>query len=129
MKQIFLTVACDYCDFGIPKERLHRGFVVYRGPDTSGATEEYVFRTLIDAQRWQTVAGREDNQIYEVFSLNPFRWHLSRGTLRDVVLADHMVEIFPDHRYQPLPNRAFLGKKVGAGVPPFDEFPSSSAPY
>lgn len=108
MVQLFLTQACDHCDYGVPKERLHRGFVVYRGANDTGTCEEYVFRTRMDAERWRTAAGREGCEIHEVYSLTPFRWHLSRGTLRDVVLADHMFEIFPDHRYEPLPHRAFL---------------------
>lgn len=108
MIQLFLTQACDHCDYGVPKERLHRGFVVYRGANENGTCEEYVFRTRMDAERWRTAAGREGCDIHEVYSLSAFRWHLSRGTLRDVVLADHMFEIFPDHRYEPLPHRAFL---------------------
>lgn len=110
MVQLFLTQACDYCDYGLPKERLHRGFIVHRNNAESGSREEYVFRTRMDAERWRTAAGRDDCEIHEVYSLAPFRWHLSRGTLRDVVLADHMFEIFPDHRYEPLPHRAFLAE-------------------
>jgi hypothetical protein len=113
MVQLFLTMACDYCDYGVPKEKLHRGFIVYRAATPGAASdrnsvEEYVFRTRMDAERWRTAAGREGCSINEVYSLMPFRWHLSRGTLRDVVLADHMFEIFPDHRYEALPHRAFL---------------------
>ena len=110
MVQLFLSMACDHCDYGVAKDRLHRGYVVYRG-STEGVApfEEYVFRTRMDAERWRTAAGREGCEIREVYSLSAFRWHLSRGTLRDVVLADHMFEIFPDHRYEPLPHRAFLG--------------------
>lgn len=108
MVQLFLTQACDHCDYGVPKERLHRGFIVFRGMEEKGTCEEYVFRTRMDAERWQTAAGREGFEIRDVYSLTPFLWHLSRGTLRDVVLADHMFEIFPDHRYEPLPHRAFL---------------------
>ena len=108
MVQLFLTQACDYCDYGVPKDKLHRGFIVYKAEADSSNCEEYVFRTRMDAERWRTAAGREGCAIQEVYSLTPFRWHLSRGTLRDVVLADHMFEIFPDHRYEPLPHRAFL---------------------
>jgi hypothetical protein len=108
MVQLFLTQACDYCDYGLPRDRLHRGFIVYRPEAEPRGREEYVFRTRMDAERWRTAAGRDECEIQEVYSLSPFRWHLSRGTLRDVVLADHMFEIFPDHRYEPLPHRAFL---------------------
>ena len=108
MTQIFLSQACDHCDYGVPKDRMHRGYVVYRG-DTEGSCdplEEYVFRTRMDAERWRTAAGREDSEIREVYSLSAFRWHLSRGTLQDVVLADHMFTIFDNHKYEPLPHRA-----------------------
>jgi hypothetical protein len=108
MVQLFLTQACDHCDYGVARERLHRGFIVFRGGPEEPNCEEYVFRTRMDAERWRTAAGREECEIREVYSLSAFRWHLSRGTLRDVVLADHMFEIFPDHRYEPLPHRAFL---------------------
>lgn len=109
MTQLFLSQACDHCDYGVTKDRLHRGFIVHRESDAdSESIAEYVFRTRMDAERWRTAAGREGCEIHEVYSLTPFRWNLSRGTLRDVVLADQMFEIFPDHRYEPLPHRAFL---------------------
>lgn len=115
MAQLFLTAACDYCDFGVPQERLHRGYIVNRGADDDGKQEEYVFRGRMDAERWRTAAGRENCEVMEVYSIEPFQWHLSRGWLRDVILADHMYEIFPDHRYEPGPHRAFIGcgKKEG----------------
>jgi len=107
MVSLFLTQACDYCDYGVPKERLHRGFIVCQ-PDLQIPQDEYVFRTRLDAERWRVVSGRENCGIYMVYSLAPFQWHLSRGTLREVILADHLFEIFPSHRYEPLPNRAFI---------------------
>jgi hypothetical protein len=106
MSALFLSTACDYCDFGVPKERLHKGYVVY-GPG-SAFTEEYVFKTHADAERWREMAGRQCCAIRAVYSLTPYRWHLSRGSMRDVMLADHMFEIFKDHRFEPKPNRAFL---------------------
>jgi hypothetical protein len=113
MVQLFLTTACDYCDYGVPKDSLHRGFIVYRADLTPSETgsigDEYVFRSRMDAERWRTAAGREDSAIRTVYSIQPFRWHLSRGTLRDVVLADHMAEVYETHKYEPLPHRVFLG--------------------
>lgn len=109
MVQLFLTEACDYCDYGPPQAKLHKGFIVMR-PTDGDPFEEYVFRTKVDAERWRTAAGRESCEIRSVYSLMPFRWHLSTGTLRDLVLADHMFEIFKDHRHEPLSHRAFLGE-------------------
>lgn len=104
MTQLFFSQACDYCDYGVPLERLHRGFVVYR----NDCRVSYVFRTRMDAERWRVASDRTEYEVRAVYSLTPFRWQLSRGTLKDVVLADHLIEIFPDHRYEPLPHRAFL---------------------
>lgn len=118
MVKIFLTQACDHCDYGVPKDRLHHGFIVYR-PRAEGesSTEEYVFRTHADAERWREAAGREGCAIVDVYSLSPFRWHLSRGTLRDVVLADHMFEVFENWKYEALPHRCFLGSAFGDASP------------
>ena len=119
MVQLFLTQACDYCDYGVPKEKLHRGFIVYQSrEDNTASREEYVFRTRMDAERWRTAAGREGCTIREVYSLMPFRWHLSRGTLRDVVLADHMFEVFSDWKYEPLPHRCFLSPDDSSDASP-----------
>ena len=108
MTQLFLSTACDYCDFGVPKERLHRGFVLFCAARPN--QEEYVFRTRIDAGRWAVAAGRMNCEVREVYSLAPFQWHESRGTVHGLVLANHMVEVFPDHRFEPLPNRVFLAE-------------------
>lgn len=109
MTQLFLSEVCDHCDFGPPETALHRGFVVwFQGSSPSIPHEEYVFRTPADAEKWREAAGRGAAVIREAFAFQPFRWHLSRGTLRDVVLADHLFEIFYDHKFEPLPHRAFL---------------------
>lgn len=109
MVQLFLSEACDHCDFGPPKEKLHTGFVVYPKSEDK-VREEYVFRTPLDAERWRAAAGRDGCEIRRVYSTAPFRWHLSRGSLRDAVLADHVFEVFTDHRFEQLPHRAFLAK-------------------
>lgn len=107
MAALFLSTACDHCDFGVPKERLHKGYVVFGRNEAT--VEEYVFKTHADAERWREMSGRQCCNIRAVYSLMPYRWHLSRGCLRDVMLADHMFEIFANHKFEPLPNRAFLG--------------------
>lgn len=111
MVQLVYSQACDYCDFGPPKDKLYPGFVVYRKPEAK-VREEYVFRTRLDAERWRTAAGREGCEISKVYSVAPFRWQFSRGTLRDLVLADHIFEVFSDHRFELLPHRAFLAESV-----------------
>lgn len=107
MTSLFTSCSCDWCDFAPPIAKLHRGYVV---PDVHVSSDgfSYVFRTIGDAERWRTVAGYATSPIVEVHSLEPFRWHLSRGVIENVVLADHMFEIFKTHRYEPLPHRAFI---------------------
>lgn len=115
MTQLFLSEACDHCDFGPPRGTLHRGFIVGRpatGSESKTVEEEYVFQTRLGAESWRAAASRHGCEVHEICSLVPFHWHLSRGVLRDVVLAEHRYEIFRDHRFEPLPHRAFLAKEV-----------------
>ncbi len=41
---------------------------------------------------------------------HPFRWRRSGGFIEDLELADHLYEIFEDHRFEPGPHRAFLSE-------------------
>lgn len=106
---VLLSVACDYCDFGVPSEKLHRGYIVLR---SDPPFEDYVFRTRMDADRWRQAVNCGGFAIYSVYSLTPYHWHMSRGTLQNIVLADHLFEVFASHRYAPRPHRCFLGEKV-----------------
>lgn len=128
MAPLFTTQACDYCDFGVAKDKLHSGFVVYNdNPNDPPPREEYVFRTRMDADRWRSASDRAGHSIFKVWSLSPFQWEMSRGTLRDVVLADHIYEVYPNHRYEPLPNRCFLASEkeieTSSPVDAYDELP------
>lgn len=122
MVSLFLSQVCDYCDYGIPEDKLHRGFIVYRlDSDATFPREEYVFRTRMDVARWRSASNREGCAIYKVFSLMPYQWHMSRGTLRDVVLADHMFSVFENWKYEPLPHRCFLAERQVESNSPVDD--------
>lgn len=111
MVELFTSCRCDWCDFEPTATKLHRGFIVQGKPVRDAcvmAPMYYVFRTIGDADRWRKAVGYEAHPIDEVSSLDAFRWQLSRGVISDVVLADHMFEVFQDHRYEPLPHRAFI---------------------
>lgn len=109
MVELFTSTGCDHCDYGPPMEKLHRGFAVL--PPVTCANPHYVFRTRLDAERWMGVVGTLPCEIREVLSLEPYRWHLSHGVVRDLVFADHVFDIFEDHRYEPLPHRAFIAPR------------------
>jgi hypothetical protein len=106
MRPLFVTVVCDWCDGLVDVSAPHRGFVVWRNrPEGSS---EYVFRTEADAARWRELQALSAYPIREVRSPSPFRWRRPSGTARGIELADHLYEIFPDHRFAPAPYRAFL---------------------
>lgn len=113
MVPLFLTCVCDYCE-NPAKGDYHRGYIVYRGFLGPGFPH-YVFSNHQSAERWQRGQGQQNSgEIREILSSEPFRWRPSRGTLQDIEFADHLFEIFPDHRYRVAPHRAFLAP-VAAG--------------
>lgn len=109
MQQLFLSCVCDYCDNkpDLNSGQYHVGYVVWRGFLGPGFPH-YVFANSQSAERWRRGQGQNAGDIRKVLSTEPFRWRPSRGTLRDIEFADHLFEIFPDHRYRQAPHRAFL---------------------
>lgn len=107
MVPLFLSCVCDYCESRPATESYYRGYVVWRGFLGPGFPH-YVFSNRQSAERWRRGQGQNSGEIREVLSPEPFRWRPSRGTLRDIEFADHLFEIFPDHRYRQAPHRAFL---------------------
>lgn len=106
MTPLFVSFVCDFCD-GLADDANHdRGFVVWRNRPTPA--EEYVFRTREDAERWRDARRLSSCSVFEVRSPFPFRWRISTGTVRDLQMADGLVSIWPDHRFPPAPNHAFL---------------------
>jgi len=108
MKMLFVSQACDHCDFGVDVSKLHRGYVMWSEGEQAArfACEEYVFNTPQHAEKWRERCGRSNYQIRAVYSLDEFRW--STGT-EGIQYCTIPYLIFPDHKYEPLPGRAFLG--------------------
>lgn len=106
MTLLFISYACDYCDGLVDESKYDRGFVVWR--NRSIPAEEYVFRTRRDAERWRKACKLGEFPILEVRAPIPFHWRISTGSVRDLEMADALVHIWPDHRFPPGPNRAFL---------------------
>ncbi len=50
--------------------------------------------------------------IREVLAHQEIPWQVSRGSIRDLELASRLYEIYPDHRFEPKPYRAFLAPAV-----------------
>ena len=100
----FTTVVCDHCD-GMPEGDFFRGWVVWPA-EAQARVQTWVFRTEADARRW--LKRRTGGSVRAVLSPQPFAWTRSKGGLKDVVVADHPFEIYPDHRHPPGDRRAFL---------------------
>lgn len=104
MTALFTSYVCDYCD-GLREAGRHRGFVVVHRPLPS---QEYVFRTKEDAERWKSLNRQEGAKVKVVLSEDEFRWQASRGSVQGVMLADRLFEIFPDQRFEKKPYRAYV---------------------
>lgn len=115
MQQLFLSCVCDFCDSKPNTSGYHRGFVVWRGFLGPGFPH-YVFSNQESAKRWSNTQGRNSGEVREVLSPEPFRWRPSRGSLQDIEFADHLFEIYEDHRYPQAPHRAFLSPGQETGV-------------
>jgi hypothetical protein len=107
MIPLFFSYVCDYCDNPRPDTH-YRGYVVWRDDGVNHGRRHYVFPSRAVAERWRAIRGISDARIVEVLSQDPFNFRPSRGTVKGVELADRLFEIFPDHRFKPGPNRAFL---------------------
>lgn len=62
-----------------------------------------MFRDEVDAKRWQEASTKLGKITYVYLSHMP-SWQMSRGTLRDMVLASKMYGNRPDHRHQMSPS-------------------------
>lgn len=106
MMPLFISYVCNHCDGIRDEHELDRGFVVWRG--RPWGSQEYVFRTRKDAERWRVINGLHGCPIREVLTEDSFNWRRSGGFIEDLELADHLFEVFEDHRYEPGPHRAFI---------------------
>jgi hypothetical protein len=104
MLQLFTSCVCEHCDTE-PQGDFFRGWVVWPEHPV-GTVQTWVFRTLEDAQKW--MRSRNGGDVRAVLSPEPYTWTRSRGSLKDVILAERPFEVFPDHRFPPGQHRAFL---------------------
>ena len=106
MTALFLSYVCDYCD-GLTDEGLvyDRGFVVWRPRPTPA--HEYVFCTREDAEQWRAVKGSRTTPCARFVRcrVSLAQEHREREGLQ---MADRLIEIFPNRKHPPGPNRAFF---------------------
>jgi hypothetical protein len=109
MTALFTSYVCDWCD-GLKK--LHpvaRGWVIWRPSALVNAEERecYVFPTPQMAEYYRSVTNVE-GEIRQVLSEQPIRWSDGKGNIKNLRLAERLYTIYPDHRFEPGPYRAFL---------------------
>lgn len=107
MLALFTSLVCERCD-GPPSGRFYVGFVVWRRGQERGPRQDYLFRTSGDAERWRQLNDLQQAEVRPVLTEVEPAWHLSRGSVRDLELANQLFEIYPDHRFPPAPHRGFL---------------------
>lgn len=106
MIALFLSYVCDYCERSPAPERMHGGYVVWSS--TQAGERQYVFPTRAAAERWRELRGLQHCEVRRVLSAAPFKWRISTGSVKGLEFADHLFEIFPDHRFKPGPYRAYI---------------------
>jgi hypothetical protein len=116
MTALFTSYACDWCDGLKQPVPVARGWVVWREVDPAEGDlsvegrQCYVFPTPQMADHYRTVANATGD-IREVLSEHPIRWTDGKGTIANLRLADRLYTIYPDHRFEPGPYRAFLAPR------------------
>ena len=107
MTALFTSYVCDWCD-GLRKPLpVARGWVVWRPTGDAEERECYVFPTPQMAEYYRSVTNVE-GEIRQVLSELPIRWSDGKGNIKNLRLAERLYTIYPDHRYEPGPYRAFL---------------------
>jgi hypothetical protein len=107
MTALFTSYACDWCDGHKQPIPVARGWVIWR-PDPGGEPREcYVFPTPQMAQYYRRVTQTEGD-IREVLSEQPIPWSDGKGNIKNLRLAERLYTVFPDHRFEPGPFRAYL---------------------
>lgn len=102
MTMLFIHYVCDECNppkasAVAPEESAQSvsgftGFIVFRSrPDGSC---EYVFNDLENAKKWRAAAGVNRYPIYLVEMNREPHWRKSTGSVKDLVLADRLFEIY-----------------------------------
>jgi hypothetical protein len=109
MTALFTSYACDWCD-GLKKPiPVARGWVIWRKNTTSTDEERecYVFPTPQMAEYYRSVTNVEGD-VRQVLSETPIRWSDGKGNIKNLRLAERLYTIYPNHKFEPGPFRAFL---------------------
>jgi hypothetical protein len=114
MTPLFISYVCDYCDGLKLLEFRFRGYIVFNGNRDPNGHLDYVFPTRADAEQYRRATNRDQDEIREVYSEFEFKWHMGRGSIKNLKLADHIYTIYPDYRFEPGPYRACLIPPDGA---------------
>jgi hypothetical protein len=107
MTLLLSSFVCDFCDGHLEVVAPYRGFVVWSA-DHPIQQNAFVFATREDADTWTRATNKDDADIREVRMEEEPSWHKGRGSVQGITLADRVYEVYPDHRFEPASNRAFL---------------------
>ena len=107
MTLLLCSYVCDYCDGTIDIETPYRAFVAWpRG--SQAVAKAYLFPTEAAAANWIRSVRRKDVDVREVRLAHPPTWKKSRGSVKDIELADGLYEVCRDRQVSSDQRRAFL---------------------
>lgn len=104
---LFYTMVCESCT-AAPTGRFHVAYAVIEEAPADAVLLTYVWRTRHEAVRWRTIRGDESRPIHAVLSEYPFVWREASGSAEGLTVGSQLCEIYPDHRFPPADNRAFI---------------------
>lgn len=108
MQALLVKLYCPWCEMreaaGVkPREG---GFIIWRGRPPGSC--EYVFKTQKDAELWRDAAGLKQFSVRQIMTDGLITWRQSSGTCPDILLADHLYEVYERRPMNPTPNDAWL---------------------
>ena len=103
MLLLFQFYSCEWCSHG-PAGQTYKGYIIYRGEGTL-PRKDYVFKSQEHAEKWLSIRGMATCSVRVVAMAHEPRWRMSSGSASDLELADHLFEIFPDHK---VPERDYV---------------------
>jgi hypothetical protein len=112
MTVLFTSSVCDWCDGLKHPSVVARGWVLLSGDLEPDGRELDVFPTLEMAEYYRFTTGL-DGSLREIASETPIQWSDADAFVPHLCVAERRFRVYPDFRFEPGPDRAFLAPTEG----------------